>query len=115
MEDIKHNIYKNNDNSNSSYFDCMNVDGNIINLKKEQQLMQEIKKVARLIYLNGGHVNPDIRIYINEIYDTKIQELRGTVNNICVGTIIGLYKIAINKEIIEQIDNYAKNIFFNKK
>ena len=115
MDHIEHNIYKNNDTSNNSYFDSMNVDENIINLKKEQQLMQEIKKVANLIYLNNGHVNPDIRIHINEIYDTKIQELRCTVNNICVGRIIGLYKIAINKEIIEQIDNYAKYIFFNKK
>ena len=70
------------------------------------QLMQEIKKVASLIYLNGGHVNPDIRIYINEIYDTKIQELRGTVNNIRVGTIIDSYKIAINKEIIKKLTKH---------
>ena len=37
----------------------------------------------------------------NELYDEKTQELRGTVNNMCVGTIIDSYKIAINKEIIK--------------
>ena len=109
MEDIEYNIHKNKD---ENYFNCMNIDGNIINLENEQQLMQEIKKVASLIYLNGGHVNQDIRIHINEIYDAKIQELRGTVNNICVGTIIDSYKIAINKEIIKQIDKYAKKYIF---
>ena len=111
MEDIEHNIHKNKD---ESYFNCMGFNENTFDLENEQQLMQEIKRVASLIYLNGGHVNQEIRTCINELYDEKIQELRGTVSNMCVGTIIDSYKIAINKEIIKQVSIYAKKIFFKQ-